>query len=110
VLLCTVAVFFVAYPNKSSFVTSNAGNVPTKYRGNKALGRWVSTQRAYYKRFESGEVTDPEEMEEGQRRIRLLNELCFTWSMLPTDNSYVEEGEAASSSSDDDLEDHADGY
>jgi hypothetical protein len=31
------------------FVTS--GNVPTKYKKNKALGRWVSTQRAMHKRY-----------------------------------------------------------
>ena len=65
------------------------GNTPTKYRTNKALGRWVSTQRANYKRFqkhEEGQIGAdklPTGRDELIRRIGLLDELGFSWTMIP---------------------------
>lgn len=48
---------------------------------NKALGRWVSTQRAVYKQFQKTGVTaHPEEM---KRRINRLDRIGFSWSVLP---------------------------
>jgi hypothetical protein len=73
------------------------------------LGRWVSTQRANYKRFIKGEITDLEEYEEAQRRIRLLDELGFSWSMLPTDDGIDDDDDdSMASSSTGDPEDYID--
>jgi hypothetical protein len=87
---------------------STPGDAPTKLRANKALGRWVSTQRANYKRFIKGEITDLEEHEEAQRRIRLLDELGFSWSMLPTDDGIDDDDDDSMSSGTDDPEDYID--
>lgn len=58
-------------------------NVPTKYSINRALGRWVSTQRNMWKKYQAqgpaGMNLPPEEIE---RRIRLLDALEFTWNMV----------------------------
>ena len=61
------------------------GNVPTKNKTNRALGRWVSTQRANYKKFNRGESHNQPRMdrEEFERRIRRLDAIGFTWSLLP---------------------------
>ena len=55
------------------------GNVPTKHKENRALGRWVSTQRSAYKRMLVGE-----ECCMTQERVERLNELGFSWSMVPS--------------------------
>jgi len=51
-------------------------HVPTKYKQNTALGRWVSTQRAEYKKYCEGEKSNmtPD-------KIRRLEEVGFAWFM-----------------------------
>lgn len=51
-------------------------NVRTKYRENRPLGRWVSTQRHQWERMEAGEDTPLT-----QARIDRLNALGFVWRM-----------------------------
>ncbi len=51
-------------------------SVPTKYKEDTALGRWVSTQRAEYKKFCEGE---PSAMTPD--KIRRLEEVGFAWWM-----------------------------
>ena len=52
-------------------------HVPTKYKDNTALGRWVSTQRAEYKKYQEGNaktfMTD--------EKIRRLESIGFAWFM-----------------------------
>ena len=57
------------------------GNVPTKNKTNKALGRWVSTQRANYKKYKKGEWEKLPRMDRDQfeRRIRRLEAIGFPW-------------------------------
>ena len=62
-------------------------NVPTKFPDNRALGRWVSTQRHMWKKCQAGEPFNNLPSEEIERRINLLNELGFSWSMIPTSES-----------------------
>jgi Helicase associated domain len=52
-------------------------DVPTKYKENPALGRWVSTQRSQYKQFLAGTTTHMT-----QERFERLNELGFKWNMI----------------------------
>eukprot|EP00535_Pseudo-nitzschia_heimii_P007334 CAMPEP_0197179274 /NCGR_PEP_ID=MMETSP1423-20130617/4287_1 /TAXON_ID=476441 /ORGANISM="Pseudo-nitzschia heimii, Strain UNC1101" /LENGTH=511 /DNA_ID=CAMNT_0042629165 /DNA_START=407 /DNA_END=1942 /DNA_ORIENTATION=- len=61
-------------------------NVPTKNKANRALGRWVSTQRANYKKSSNGESHQQPRMDcvEFTRRIRRLDAIGFTWSLIPT--------------------------
>lgn len=62
-------------------------NVPTKYDENKALGRWVSTQRSQYKAWMRNEKSH---MTQG--RYDKLKEIGFTFDMLPyTNRQCVEE-------------------
>mmetsp|Transcript_26208 Transcript_26208/g.55305 ORF Transcript_26208/g.55305 Transcript_26208/m.55305 type:complete len:522 (-) Transcript_26208:281-1846(-) len=49
-------------------------NVPTKYRDNSTLGRWVSTQRAEYKKYQEGQKTSM-----NADRIRRLDGIGFAW-------------------------------
>lgn len=49
-------------------------DVPTKFRVNRALGRWVSTQRAEYKKFREGQ---PSPMT--SEKIEQLGNLNFQW-------------------------------
>jgi hypothetical protein len=51
-------------------------SVPTKYKEDTALGRWVSTQRAEYKKYNEGE---PSAMTAD--KIRRLEEVGFSWWM-----------------------------
>lgn len=56
-------------------------DVPTKFAENPALGRWVSTQRSEYKKFQSGTsriMTQP--------HIDRLNGLGFRWELIPSRN------------------------
>ena len=78
-----------------------AGNVPTKNKSNKALGRWVSTQRSNYKKFKkSGSIAQSRmDREEMEKRIRKLNGISFTWSLLPGGMKSEEEGNSSSKSS-----------
>jgi hypothetical protein len=46
-------------------------HVPTKLQGNRALGRWVSTQRSQYKKQKLS-----------QDKVIKLNRLGFVWTML----------------------------
>jgi hypothetical protein len=71
-------------------------NVPTKNKQNRALGRWVSTQRSNYKKFKLGKGTLRPNTEEAEtlRRIRCLEGIGFQWSLLTRDSSSNEEGES----------------
>lgn len=62
-------------------------HVPTKFPDNRALGRWVSTQRNMYKKYKAGEQVNNLLPQEIQRRIRLLENLGFSWSMAPSSGS-----------------------
>ena len=59
----------------------HTGNVPTKNKDNRALGRWVSTQRSMFKKFQEGDIHD---MGIWDRRIRRLNGINFAWSLAPS--------------------------
>ena len=52
-------------------------HVPTKYKANTALGRWVSTQRAEYKKYQEGQAKTSMTRE----KIRRLEEIGFAWFM-----------------------------
>jgi hypothetical protein len=52
-------------------------HVPTKYKENTALGRWVSTQRSEYKKFCDGD--DKTSM--NADKIRRLESIGFAWYM-----------------------------
>lgn len=71
------------------------GNVPTKNKQNRALGRWVSTQRANYKRLQQGNPPKQRrtDWEEAKRRIRRLNGIGFAWSLLPACSPHEERDE-----------------
>ncbi len=51
-------------------------HVPTKFKGNTALGRWVSTQRAEYKKFCNGQKSSL-----NNEKIRRLDSIGFAWFM-----------------------------
>lgn len=51
-------------------------HVPTKYRQNTALGRWVSTQRSDYKKFQEGKKSTMTE-----DKISRLESIGFAWFM-----------------------------
>eukprot|EP00984_Skeletonema_dohrnii_P010285 scaffold3999_cov138-Skeletonema_dohrnii-CCMP3373.AAC.20 len=51
-------------------------HVPTKYEENTALGRWVSTQRAEYKKYCKGEKSSLT-----AEKIRRLDSIGFAWFM-----------------------------
>jgi hypothetical protein len=67
------------------FLIPTLGNVPTKCKKNRALGRWVSTQRAMYKTHQEGAIVgkDGSHSQENERRIARLEELGFSFSMIP---------------------------
>lgn len=52
-------------------------HVPTKYKANSALGRWVSTQRAEYKKYQEGLV----KTSMNAVKIRRLESIGFAWFM-----------------------------
>lgn len=52
-------------------------NVPTKFEGNKTLGRWVSTQRSQYKLWKANKRSHMT-----QERYDKLLELGFQFDML----------------------------
>jgi len=52
-------------------------HVPTKYKANTALGRWVSTQRAEYKRYSEGNTKTTMTAE----KVRRLEGIGFAWFM-----------------------------
>mmetsp|Transcript_32576 Transcript_32576/g.77779 ORF Transcript_32576/g.77779 Transcript_32576/m.77779 type:complete len:601 (-) Transcript_32576:231-2033(-) len=51
-------------------------HVPTKYKQNTALGRWVSTQRSDYKKFQEGKKSTMTE-----DKIARLESIGFAWYM-----------------------------
>jgi hypothetical protein len=53
-------------------------HVPTKYKENTALGRWVSTQRAEYKKYTDG---DGSKTAMNPEKIRKLEAIGFAWFM-----------------------------
>merc|ERR1712232_1053928 len=52
-------------------------DIPTKYKQNPALGRWVSTQRSQYKKMQEGK-----ESSMTPDRIEKLEKLDFRWTMM----------------------------
>jgi hypothetical protein len=52
-------------------------HVPTKYRENTALGRWVSTQRAEYKKYSEGDA----KTSMNDEKVRRLESIGFAWFM-----------------------------
>lgn len=52
-------------------------HVPTKYKANTALGRWVSTQRAEYKKYSEGNTKTTMNAE----KVQLLEGIGFAWFM-----------------------------
>lgn len=56
-------------------------NVPTKYKVDTALGRWVSTQRKQYKEMQSGK---PSLMT--KQRAKRLETVGFRWNALDRDD------------------------
>ena len=56
-------------------------NVPTKYRVDTALGRWVSTQRKQYKEMKAGKRTLLT-----QERAQRLEALGFRWNAMEARN------------------------
>ena len=56
-------------------------NVPTKYKHNTALGRWVSTQRSEFKKFQRGNKKAAIDSE----RICRLESIGFIWFPLVCD-------------------------
>ena len=52
-------------------------HVPTKYKDNTALGRWVSTQRADYKKYQEG----MSKTSMNEEKIRRLEGIGFAWFM-----------------------------
>ncbi len=52
-------------------------HVPTKYKTNTALGRWVSTQRSEYKKFSEGQTKTAMTEE----KVRRLESIGFAWFM-----------------------------
>jgi len=52
-------------------------HVPTKYKENSALGRWVSTQRSEYKKFCEGDTKTSMTVD----KIRRLEDIGFAWFM-----------------------------
>mmetsp|Transcript_26190 Transcript_26190/g.53347 ORF Transcript_26190/g.53347 Transcript_26190/m.53347 type:complete len:548 (-) Transcript_26190:377-2020(-) len=52
---------------------------PTKYKENTALGRWVSSQRAEYKKFCEGDL----KTSMNRDKIRRLESIGFAWYMAP---------------------------
>jgi hypothetical protein len=65
--------------NELKLYKAKFGNchVPTKYKGNTALGRWVSTQRAEYKKYSEGVTKTSMNAD----KIRRLEEIGFAWFM-----------------------------
>lgn len=59
-------------------------HVPTKFKENRALGRWVSTQRNMHKKYDDHGTYNNLTEHEILRRIRLLNDLGFSWNMSPS--------------------------
>lgn len=65
-------------------------NVATKYAPNPALGRWVSTQRSEYKKFQKSRRSGGggnKSKHMTQTKIDMLNGLGFKWEMLPNRSS-----------------------
>lgn len=52
-------------------------HVPTKYKNNTALGRWVSTQRAEYRKYNEGQAKSSM----NASKVRKLEEIGFAWFM-----------------------------
>jgi hypothetical protein len=79
-------------------------DVPTKFEGNKALGRWVSTQRSQYKLWQNNEKTHMT-----QDRLNRLLEVGFKFDMLPYLNRSGEEDDDREFSEDASEGDDSDG-
>lgn len=62
------------YRELMEYKTQYGSDPPTKYTANRALGRWVSTQRSQYKQYLAGESTYMT-----KERVALLNRANFEW-------------------------------
>ena len=78
-------------------------DVPTKHKENRALGRWVSTQRHMYKQLHSGIQPTGVEPGELHRRISLLNSIQFRWAMTPTRREDLQSSRGGDSSTSSDV-------
>ena len=83
-LFCAALIRFInprslTRQNELKLYKAKFGNchVPTKYKGNTALGRWVSTQRAEYKKYQEGVAKTSMNAD----KIRRLEEIGFAWFM-----------------------------
>ena len=78
-------------------------NVPFQYAENPQLGRWVSNQRAHYKKFQQ----DPSTSQMTQERIERLESIGFEWNgrSLKTNACLSEEYDDANDDDNNDDED-----
>jgi hypothetical protein len=75
------------YEELQRYILANGDcNVPTKHKSNRALGRWVSTQRSIYKSYKAGKKQSVSELEI-RRRIALLEKMDFQWRMTTFSSS-----------------------
>ena len=58
--------------------------VPVAFAENPSLGRWVNTQRKYYKNYTDGKLS----RRLSKEQIRLLNRIGFEWKMRPRNFSW----------------------
>lgn len=73
--------WMMKYEELRRFKEANGScDVATKYTKNPALGRWVSTQRSEYKKFNK---SGGRSKHMTQARADLLNDLGFKWEMMP---------------------------
>ena len=56
-------------------------HVPTKYKENTALGRWVSTQRSEYNKYRKGSKSSMT-----QDKITQLEKVGFAWAVVRLDD------------------------
>lgn len=70
-------------------------NVPARYADNRRLGIWVSAQRQQFKIINTP-ITDPSKPRRSSpltsERIRLLNEIGFTWTIRSRENNQNNNG------------------
>ena len=77
-MLTDSSLLFLFPQNELVAYKAEFGNchVPTKYKHNTALGRWVSTQRAEYKKYQEGTKTSM-----NADKVRRLEGIGFAWFM-----------------------------
>lgn len=63
----------------------NHCNVPARYAKNRRLGIWVSAQRQQFKLLQKLSSSEKQNVRLNEERIRLLNDLGFTWTIRSRD-------------------------